>query len=349
MALLTNFRTFIALAAVSGVALLSAGGVHAAQTTAQTLANGVNLSGLEFNPGALPGRPGWDYPVPSNSELLYYQSKGLRIVRLPILWERLQPGLIGSQKAPALDPTYLGYITTLLAEANALGMVMMVDVHNYGGYGGHKIGDGTVTIDNFGRMWSLLAQALKGRPGLGGYDLMNEPSNMPSPAVWPLAAQRAVHAIRRFDTQTTIFVEGDDWSSAGSWPQNNGSLNIHDPSRKMIYEAHVYGDRDNSGTHFAWNTEIQYGVTVNTIAERIVPFATWCTAKHAACMIGEIGVGNDDPNWNTELANGLAEMRAAGLLGFTYWAGGPWWGSYPLSIEPRNGQDAAQMAVVSVY
>ena len=335
---------FLASATVGFVALASAGGA-----TAAPLLNGVNLSGLEFNPWTLPGRPNWDYPIPSVSELQYYHSKGIHLVRLPILWERLQPNLIGATTPPALDPTYLGYIRTLIGQANSLGMVMMVDVHDYGGYGGHKIGDGTLTIDNFGHMWKLLADALKGTPGLAGYDLMNEPSNMPSPAVWPAAAQRAVHAIRRVDAATTIFVEGDDWASAGTWPQNNTTLNIHDPSKKIIYEAHVYGDRDNSGTHFDWSTEVAYGVTVNTIAERIQPFASWCSAKHAACMIGEIGVGNDDPNWNTELANGLAAMQANGLLGFTYWAGGPWWGSYPMSIEPQNGLDALQMSVVSVY
>lgn len=340
-----RLRNFIAAATVGWAAFASVDDAAAAPS----LLNGVNLSGLEFNPWTLPGRPGWDYPVPSYSELQYYQSKGIRLVRLPILWERLQPGVIGSSKAPALDPTYLGYIKTLLDQANALGMVMMVDLHDYGGYGGHKIGDGTLTIGNFGRLWNLLAAALKGTPGLAGYDVMNEPSNMPSPAVWPLAAQRAVNSIRRVDTASTIFVEGDDWASAGTWQQNNGSLNIHDPSKKVIYEAHVYGDRDNSGTHFDWNTEVAYGVTVNTIAQRIQPFATWCMAKHAPCMIGEIGVGNNNPNWNTELANGLAEMQADGLLGFTYWAGGPWWGNYPMSIEPQNGYDAIQMSVVSVY
>jgi hypothetical protein len=33
-------------------------------------------------------------------------------------------------------------------------------------------------------------------------------------------------------------------------------------------------------------------------------------------------------------------------MGGTYWAAGPWWGNYPLSVEPRNGQDRPQMAVL---
>ena len=30
----------------------------------------------------------------------------------------------------------------------------------------------------------------------------------------------------------------------------------------------------------------------------------------------------------------------------TYWAGGPWWGDYMFSIEPQNGIDKPQMAIL---
>ena len=36
-------------------------------------------------------------------------------------------------------------------------------------------------------------------------------------------------------------------------------------------------------------------------------------------------------------------------IGGTSWAAGPWWGNYPLSVEPRNGQDRPQMAVLLKY
>jgi hypothetical protein len=32
--------------------------------------------------------------------------------------------------------------------------------------------------------------------------------------------------------------------------------------------------------------------------------------------------------------------------GVTYWAGGPWWGDYMFSIEPQNGIDKPQMAIL---
>lgn len=344
-----------AASASTNVAFYSNGSANFPVTAASTtlaLEPGVNLSGLEFNAGTLPGRPNWDYGVPGNSELDYYAGKGVMVIRLPVLWERLQPNLLASSSpSTALDPTYLGLITSILTYANTKGMGVIVDVHDYGGYnGGGKIGSsGGVTPAQFAAFWQLLAGALKSHPGLLGYDLMNEPNGMPSAAAWPAAAQAATNAIRNTDTKTPILVEGDNWASAGAWQSVNGSLNIVDPSASIIYEAHVYGDRDNSGSHFTWKDEVANGVTVNTIAQREAVFGAWCRSNARQCMIGEVGVGNDDPSWNTELQNGLVQMKADGLLMATYWAGGPWWGSYPMSIEPNNGVDAPQMSVLHSF
>ncbi len=312
---------------------------------------GVNLSGLEENAGTLPGTPNTDYPVPSDWELWYYQTKGIDLIRLPILWERLQPDLLDGQPSHPFDPMYLGLITTFIAQAAARDMRVIIDLHDYGAYWGNKIGGGVLTQVQFAAFWQMLGGVLVRSKGVAAYDLMNEPNGMPDSQVWPAAAQAAVDAIRLVDTHTHIMVEGDGWSSACGWSGNNGSLAINDPAHAVTYQAHVYGDADCSGTHYAWADAQAQGVTVDTIAERLADFIAWCRGK--GCMVGEIGVGNDSPNWNIQLARGLAAAQAGGMHCFTYWAGGPWWGDYPLSIEPTtpNGGlvDAVQMAVVSTY
>ena len=55
---------------------------------------GVVLSGGDFTPGgAYPG----NYGYPPNASIDYYASKGMGIIRLPFLWERVQP----AQERPA--------------------------------------------------------------------------------------------------------------------------------------------------------------------------------------------------------------------------------------------------------
>lgn len=309
---------------------------------------GVNLSGMEISTQDIPGIPGTNYTVPTLAELVYYHSKGLNVVRLPVLWERLQQGLT-SASTPAIDPTYLGFVKTVLTEAGSLGMGVFVDIHDYGSYNGNKIGGGIITIDQFAAFWKLLATQLHNTSGLLGYDLMNEPNAMPSAAVWPAAAQAAVYAIRSVDMNTLIAIEGDNWSAANAWAYSNGNLNIIDPSSRLIYEAHVYGDHDTSGSHYIWTQEVAQGVTVNTIAQRVAIFGAWCRNNSYLCMVGEIGVGNDNPAWNVELKNGLLQMKADGLISVSYWAGGQSWRDYPMTLEPTNGVDAPQMAVMASF
>jgi len=43
------------------------------------------------------------------------------------------------------------------------------------------------------------------------------------------------------------------------------------------------------------------------------------------------------------------EANADVYLGWTYWAGGPWWGSYYTSLEPTNGADRPQMTVLQKH
>jgi hypothetical protein len=161
----------------------SAGLISASQ---QAHPFGVNLSGAEFAPWT-----GQTFPSTANWNDL--QAKGIGIVRLPIAWESLQPTL-GS----ALNSTYLGSITTALSAAASRGIKVIVDLHNFGsycdqahwvssgcGYAGNAgtagtgvsfLGSAGLTQANFVDVWTRLATALAGNPGLAGYDLMNEPS-----------------------------------------------------------------------------------------------------------------------------------------------------------------------------
>ena len=53
--------------------------------------------------------------------------------------------------------------------------------------------------------------------------------------------------------------------------------------------------------------------------------------------------------------NSTCQAAVAGLLGhidanrdvwmgWSWWAGGPWWGSYMFTLEPTSGTDAPQLA-----
>jgi endoglucanase len=166
---------------------------------------GVNLSGAEYNGTALPGRYGYQYFYPSTSAIDYFQAKGMNLVRLPFLWERVQPTLYAS-----LDPTELQRLKDFVAAATAKGVTVLIDPHNYGRYRQQVVGSTGVPHTAFGDFWSRLSNTFKANPKVI-FGLMNEPYGM-STENWVGAANEAIRRIRATGATNVIAVPGNAWS-----------------------------------------------------------------------------------------------------------------------------------------
>src|SRR5690349_287603 len=88
----TRYST-LARSALRSTALALSLLATASGAMAQGCFRGINLSGAEFgDPG---GTYSKDYTYPSEQTVRYFVNKGFDTVRLPFLWERLQPVLNG--------------------------------------------------------------------------------------------------------------------------------------------------------------------------------------------------------------------------------------------------------------
>lgn len=299
---------------------------------------GINLSGAEFGKGH---RYGYDYIYPSATDLAFYSSRGVELVRLPFKWERMQKQLGGE-----LDQAELGRMKTFLAAAEQQGVKVILDLHNYGRYGGKVIGSAALPNELFADFWAKLAREIGSSNALYGYGLMNEPNAMGGANVWRDAAQAAVDAIREIDTSHTILVAGDGWSSARHWTVTNRNLLIDDPADNLLYEAHVYFDNDNSGVYDG--TYDQERAYANMGMHRIKNFTDWLAENNVKGFIGEFAVPGNDPRWLTVLDNFLAGLEEIGMSG-TYWGAGPWFGNYELGLRYKDGRERPQLDVLEKY
>jgi endoglucanase len=145
---------------------------------------------------------------------------------------------------------------------------------------------------------------------------------------------------------TIIMVPGDGYSAAHVWPDNNPNLSVVDPANNFMYEAHVYFDSDASGQYL--NDYDSDGAYPEIGIDRVDVFIQWLDDNNARGFIGGYGVPDTDERWLDVLSMFLAHLQANDLPG-TYWAGGPWWGDYPLSVEPRGGKDRPQMKILTKY
>lgn len=138
----------------------------------------------------------------------------------------------------------------------------------------------------------------------------------------------------------------------------NGDLHLRDPNNHLIYSAHTYFDRDSSGTHFDWATEVAAGdqlqdppgpLTTQIGVERLTGYVDWLSRYGYRGLVGEVGTGNDDPHWLQALDNMLAYCQD-NHVPVTYWAAGPWFQSYAMGIQPQpDGRDTVQVAVLEKY
>ena len=321
---------------------------------------GVNLAGAEFAGQKVPGVEGREYGWPTPECLDYWHAKGMRLVRLPFLWERLQPELMGS-----FETNYMAALKRTIDELRARHMQVVLDVHNYAKYRGQKIGSEQVPVAAFADLWGRLATTFKDDPVIWGYGLMNEPACKP----WAPAAQAAVLAIRKADMHTPIVVANDypGWSASpssilkyGGAAGKSGDLatwaaermpigdpaTFIDPGSNIIFEIHVYLDHDNSGTYRkSYAEEIARtdgpGVRVSPEigVDRIRPFAAWVKRHGVRGYVGEFGVPanpNVDLRWLEALDRTVAFIHTNNIA-CTYWAAGPRWTPGNPNVIERSG------------
>jgi len=303
----------------------------------------VSLASAEFAPGNLPGTYNTDYVYPSAASVSYFKAKGMNAVRLPFLWERLQPSL-----NQAFDATELSRLTTFVQQVTATGVTVLIDPHNYARYRGNLVGSSQVPNAAFADFWSRLATQFKGNPNVA-FGLMNEPHDIATEQ-WLAAANAALAAIRNTGATNVVTVPGNAWTGAHSWLENwygtaNGTVmkGIVDPGRNMVFEVHQYLDGDSSGT-----SPNCPSATIG--AERLQAFTTWARSNGYRAVLGEVGAASN-ATCDQAVAGALDHLKSNADVwaGWVWWAAGPWWGSYMYSIEPAGSTDKPQMAVLKPY
>jgi aryl-phospho-beta-D-glucosidase BglC (GH1 family)/20S proteasome alpha/beta subunit len=299
---------------------------------------GVNISGAEYGSG---GTEGTNYTYPTHAEIDYFASKGFTAIRLPFLLERVQPVMDG-----ALSATELSYIDDVVSYAGSKGISVILDPHNFGYAYGAQIGTAAVPNSAFANFWGQFAGHFSSNANVL-FGLMNEPHDI-SATQWLGSVNAAIAAIRASGaTAQQILVPGTNWDGGATWVSSGNAAvignGVVDPAHNFAFEVHQYLDTWSSGT--------QSDVVSATIgAERLAAVTAWAEATGNKLFLGEFGVSSDATSL-VALNNTLSFMQQhSGVWeGGTYWAAGAWWGPYMYSVEPAQGIDKPQMAILDQY
>ena len=171
-----------------------------AQTASSVPLSGVNLAGGEFNSAKKPGVYGKDYIYPDSKVAAPFVQAGMKIVRVPILWERIQP-----DANKALNPTELKRLDQSIAQLRDFSIIV-IDVHNYGKLRGvrlDRVANGSAALAD---LWTRLATRYAPKRDIA-FGLMNEPNGIPA-SRWRTMVDQSVRAIRATGARNLILVPG---------------------------------------------------------------------------------------------------------------------------------------------
>jgi endoglucanase len=305
---------------------------------------GVNLCGAEYSPTTLPGSNGINYAFPTGTQTSYYVGKGMNIIRLPFLWERLQPTMNG-----AFNSSYLSLLQSSVAALRATGATVLLDVHNYNkrnidngaSWSTMAIGTSNVPVAAFSDLWSKLATLYKDDQGVV-FGLMNEPtggydSNGQSmtTAQWVINANEAITAIRATGALNWITCPGNFYTGAWSWTTSkdgNGSgpasstnavamLNVKDSLNKTVIEIHQYFDIKSPTEQYVGTTQS----CASSDGESLLASVTdWARTNGKKLFLGEFGSGNNS-TCESAVAGSTQGVLQYMQSNADVWTGWTWW------------------------
>jgi endoglucanase len=247
----------------------------------------------------------------------YLAARGHRIIRLPFQWGSVQRDLGGP-----LDEQFLRLLTAEVAAIGRAGMRVVLDVHSGGRHpdvvkATSTLGQG-ISQEQFDDLWLRLSDIFRDDPRIYAYDLMNEPYDL-ADDIWQRYSQGVVRALRARGDRTLLWIEGNEYASAGAWREHQPRPWIDDPIDRHAYSAHCYPGRTSE--------EPQREPTADDEKEFLDDlrvFAAWLARFDRRGSIGEVGwpsarrvgaTGADE--WN-RLGNAWYAMADEARLDVTY-------------------------------
>lgn len=219
-ALVSNAQKAAAIAETSADPLPIVNDATRDEKTSTKVRRGISAAGGEFGTNNVPGTYGTDWHFDGQASMDFLASRGLGLIRVPFLWERIQPVLGGALDAPAM-----AQLTGFVSRIGAAGMHCVLDCHNYAGFGGVKLGQpGGPTGAHLADLWTRLSAVFKTNQTVVGYGLMNEPANIPTQFT---SAQTRYS----FDVDTETW--GVDGSTSGTTVTQGTSIK-HDGAGALI-------------------------------------------------------------------------------------------------------------------
>ena len=111
----------------------------------------------------------------------------------------------------------MGHINDVLDNALRTRQLVLLELHNYGRYQTKPLTKADAAL--LGDVRQKVDARIQTHPALFGYEIMNEPQDLPEKGVgWATIAQITTDAIRKVDRDRLVLIPGYGWRPVGAHP-----------------------------------------------------------------------------------------------------------------------------------
>ncbi|MRH01938.1 cellulase family glycosylhydrolase [Xanthomonas sontii] len=220
-----------------------------------------------------------------------------------------------------LDPTWLKTLDTVVDQATAAGLNVILDEHDF-----HPCAaDAAVCRTKLLAFWSQIAPRYRHAPPSVLFEILNEPNGQMTSAVWNDLLHDALQIIRR-DNPTRTVVVGP--ASSNSFTALD-SLRLPDDDAHLLVTVHYYNPFRFTHQGAPWapaDIRDHTGVSWGSAADRTKLYgefdriAAWAKAHHRQVLLGEFGAYEQAPPadrlaWTVAVVNAAEKRHFA----WAYW------------------------------
>jgi endoglucanase len=152
--------------------------------------------------------------------------RGFDHVRIPIRFS----GHASASAPYTIDATFFSRIDTVLNQATAANLAVVVDMHAYD----ELAADVTANRDRFVALWTQIAARYQGRPDTVAFELFNEPNGQLD-TTWNDVMLPAIRAIRTTNPRRLLIVDSVFWAD----PTKLSALTLPDDAN-ILASIHLY-------------------------------------------------------------------------------------------------------------
>lgn len=294
----------------------------------QRLARSVNFG----NALEAPNEGDWGITLEARYfELL--KEAGFSGIRLPIRWSTH-----ARSGAPyTLDKSFLARIDWAVAQALDRGMAIVINMHHYEEIHADPANHKT----RFLELWRQIAEHYRDYPADLIFELLNEPTDKLTPALWNQYLAEAIAVVRESNPYRTIMVGPGDWNSLAALPR----LVLPESERNLIVTFHYYNPFQFTHQGASWvnGSDAWLGTTWGSRSEQLAmqneleQARLWGVTNNRPIFMGEFGAFERAELgyrklW-TEAAARQAENRG---FSWAYWEFGSGFGLYNLTKNEWN-------------